>query len=85
MRRNVLTCIENSALAVRLSKLNHVGISFISITGYEVPQIKGNVNSYIVKEQKKAALEVLSLICSGDSSALQVVANQKETVEKIKS
>jgi len=50
MRRNVLTCIENSALATRISKLNHVGISFISITGYEVPQIKGNVNSYIVKE-----------------------------------
>ena len=31
-------------------------------------------------------MEVMSLICSGDfSSALQVIANQKETIEKIKS
>jgi hypothetical protein len=31
-------------------------------------------------------LEIMSLICSGDfSSALKVIANQKETIEKIKS
>jgi hypothetical protein len=38
-----------------------------------------------VKEQKKAALQVMALICSGEfSSVLKVIANQDDTIEKIK-
>jgi hypothetical protein len=34
-------------------------------------QVKGSASAFITKEQKKTALEVMSLICSGDfSSAL---------------
>jgi len=47
MRRNVMTCIENSPLANRLSKTNFLGISFISITGYETSLIKGNPQTFI--------------------------------------
>jgi len=81
-----MTCLENSPLAGRASKVHQLAISYISIAGYDMSQIKGSASSFIAKEQKKAALEVMSLICSGDfSSALQIVANQKETIEKIKS
>lgn len=39
----------------------------------------------IKQEQKKTALEVLSIICSGDfSSILKVIANQQQTIEKMK-
>ena len=47
--------------------------------------MKGDYADFIQREQKKTAMEVMSLICSGNfSSALKVIANQKETIEKIK-
>jgi hypothetical protein len=86
MRRNVLTCLENSPLANRLTKPVQLAINFISVTGYDLTQVRGNYAHYIQREQKKTAMEVMSLICSGNfSSALKVIANQKETIEKIKS
>jgi len=44
-----------------------------------------NMQKYVLKQQKKSALEIMSIICSGDfSSVMQVIANQEETIEKIK-
>ena len=86
IRRNVLTCLENSPTAARLEKPQTLGINYISITGWDLPKFSSNVSEYILREQKKTALEVMSTICSGEfSSALEVIANQPETIEKIKS
>lgn len=52
--------------------------------GYDLTKI-GEFLSYIKQEQKKTALEVLSIICSGDfANILKVIANQEQTIEKMK-
>lgn len=85
MRRNVVSCIENSPLAAKLNKPQVLSINYISISGYDLTQVKSSSTNFIVKEQKKAALQVMSLICSGEfSSVLKVIANQHDTIEKIK-
>ena len=55
-RRNVMTCIENSPLAARLTKPNMLSINYISLHGYDLNTVKSSATSFIVKEQKKAAL-----------------------------
>ena len=50
MRRNVMTCLENSPLATRLNKQQQLAINFISISGYDMSQVKGSPSSYIAKE-----------------------------------
>jgi hypothetical protein len=63
-----------------------LGINYISLQGYDMTTIKANPNDFIIKEQKKTALEVMSLICSSEfSNVLKVVANQEDTIQKIKS
>jgi hypothetical protein len=85
MRRNTFACIENSPLASRLQKPMQLAINFISIQGYSVDALKTNAQNFIIKEQKKAALTVMSMICSGEfSNVLKVIANQAETIQKIK-
>jgi len=62
-----------------------MALNFISVTGYKAENM-GGVSTYMKSEQKKTALEVMSLICAGNfSSALKVIANQDETIDKIKS
>lgn len=52
--------------------------------GYELNKV-GDYVDFIKQEQKKTALEVLSIICSGDfSTILKVIANQEQTIDKIK-
>jgi hypothetical protein len=76
MRRHILTCLENSPLASKFTKQAAYGINYISLLGYDLTKI-GDYVSYIKQEQKKTALEVLSIICSGDfSNILKVIANQ---------
>ena len=85
MRRNVLTCLENSPLAPRILKPQSLCINYISVTGYDVSKAKGKYSSMVVKGQKQTAMDVMSLVCSGEfSSALKVIANQRETIDKIK-
>lgn len=50
MRRNVLTCLENSPLANRLNKPIQLGINFISISGYDLTQVKGDYAEFIQRE-----------------------------------
>lgn len=76
MRRNVLTCLENSPLATRILKPVSLSINYISITGYNLNQLKGKYADQINKSQKKTAMEMMSLVCQGEfSSALKVIAN----------
>ena len=85
MRRNVLTCLENSPLAPRILKPQSLCINYISVTGYDYNKVKGKYSDLVVKGQKQTATNVMSLVCSGEfSSALKVIANQKETIDKIK-
>lgn len=60
MRRNVFTCIENSPLAARLQKTQMLSINYISMSGYDLTQIKSSSSAFIAKEQKKSALQVMS-------------------------
>ena len=86
MRRNQMACLENSPLANRFDKTHHFGINYISMPGYDTTQIKQSAPSFILKEQKKAAISVMTQLCSGDfKQVLQVIANQAETIAKIKS
>lgn len=85
MRRNTFSCIENSPLAPRLQKPMQLAINFISMQGYSMDSVKSSSQNFIIKEQKKAALQVMSMICSGEfSNVLKVIANQAETIQKIK-
>src|SRR3569833_12697 len=84
MRRYVLTCLENSPLSTKFTKQVAFGINFISILGFDLTRV-GEYISQIKQEQKKTALEVLSIICSGDfQQILKVIANQQKTIEKMK-
>lgn len=84
MRRHVLTCLENSPLATKFTKQPAFAINYISILGFDLSKV-GDFLPYLKQEQKKTALEILSIICSGDfSSILKVIANQEKTIEKIK-
>jgi hypothetical protein len=65
MRRFALTCLENSPLSIKFTKQIAFGINYISILGFEVSKA-GEYIENIKQEQKKNALEVLSIICSGD-------------------
>ena len=65
MRRHILTCLENSPLSNKFSKQAAFAINYISLLGVDLPKI-GEFVSHIKQEQKKTALEVLSIICSGD-------------------
>jgi hypothetical protein len=90
MRRHVLTCLENSPVSARQTKVPAFAINYISLLGYKLPESSQNLSkktsSYIVSEQKKTALEVLSMICSGNfTSLIRVIANQERTISKIKS
>jgi hypothetical protein len=49
MRRNVLTCLENSPLAPRILKPQSLCINYISVTGYDVSKVKGRYASMVVK------------------------------------
>ena len=85
MRRNVLTCLENSPLANRIQKAQTLSINYISVTGYSLKSVQGKYADLINKNQKKTAMEMMSYVCQGEfSSALKVIANQKETIDKIK-
>lgn len=76
VRKNVVTCVENSMLSTRFEKRLCMALNFISITGYKAEGMSG-YGQYMKGEQKKTALEVMSLICAGNfSSALKVIANQ---------
>ena len=76
MRRHILTCVENSPLSTKFTKTACLGINFISLLGFDLSKT-GNYLNHLVQEQKKTAVEVLSLICSGDfSNILEVIANQ---------
>ena len=71
----MLTCLENSPLATKFTKTPAFGINYISLLGFDLSKI-GEYLTYIRQEQKKTALEVLSIICSGDfQNILQVIAN----------
>jgi hypothetical protein len=84
MRRHVLTCLENSPLSTKFTKQPAFGINYISLLGFDMTKV-GEYLGYIRQEQKKTALEVLSIICSGDfASILKVIANQEQTIEKMK-
>jgi hypothetical protein len=50
MRRNTFSCIENSPLANRLAKPHVLGISYISMQGYDLTQVKSSATDFIVKE-----------------------------------
>jgi hypothetical protein len=84
LRRHLVSCLENSPNSTKFNKQPAFGINYISLLGFELSKI-GEYLSYIKQEQKKTALEVLSIICSGDfSNILKVIANQSQTIEKIK-
>ena len=75
MRRHVLSCVENSPLATKFTKPPAFGINYISLLGFDMSKT-GDIIPIIKSEQKRTALEVLSIICSGDfSSILKVIAN----------
>jgi hypothetical protein len=89
MRRHVLTCLENSPLSTKFTKQAAFAINYISLLGFDLSkqpwQGDQSLARQIRQDQKKTALEALSLICSGDfSSILKVIANQPDTVEKLK-
>ena len=85
MRRNALTCLENSPLATRILKPQTLSINYISVTGYNLNNVKGKYADLVNKGQKKSAMEIMSFVCQGEfSSALKVLSNQKETIDKIK-
>jgi hypothetical protein len=67
MRRSIFTCLENSPSASKFQKQQAVSINYISLLGYELSKV-GEHLTFIKQEQKKTALEVLSLICQGDFS-----------------
>eukprot|EP00347_Sterkiella_histriomuscorum_P017580 403348792 len=84
MRRNILTCLENSPLSTKFTKPVAFGINYISLLGYDLTKV-GDYLTHLKQEQKKTALEVLSIICSGDfKSILKVIAQQPKTIEKMK-
>jgi hypothetical protein len=60
MRRNVVSCIENSPIAAKLSKPQMLSINYISIAGYDLSQVKQSPINFVIKEQKKAALQVMA-------------------------
>lgn len=85
MRRNALTCLENSPLATRILKPQSLSINYISVTGYNLNNVKGKYADLVNRGQKKSAMEIMSFVCQGEfSSALKVISNQKETIDKIK-
>lgn len=85
MRRHILTCLENSPLAIKFTKQPALGVNYISILGFDMSKMGSDFINTIKQEQRKTALEVLSIICSGDfSSILKVIANQQQTIEKMK-
>jgi len=60
-------------------------VHFISITGYNYSLTSGSYHKLILREQKKTATEAMAQICQGDfSQSLKIIANQYETVAKIK-
>lgn len=80
-----MVCVENSPLVKTINKNKMFAISYISITGFNLTKTVGNYSKLILQEQKKTATEVMAQICSGEfSSVLQVIANQEETINKIK-
>jgi len=55
-----------------------MALNYISITGYKADSGMSGYAQHMKGEQKKTALEVMSLICAGNfSSALKVIANQQ--------
>jgi hypothetical protein len=80
-----MSCLENSPLANRIGKKQTFSINYISVTGQRMDKMTADMQKYVLKLQKKSALEIMSIICSGDfASVLKVIANQKETIDKIK-
>lgn len=63
MRRNVMTCLENSPLSTRIQKPQSLSINYISITGYNLKQAKGKYADLVNKSQKKTAMEMMSHVC----------------------
>ena len=49
MRRNVLTCLENSPLANRIQKAQTLSINYISVTGYSLKSVQGKYADLINK------------------------------------
>ena len=84
MRRTILSCLENSPLASKFQKQLMMSINFISLLGYDITKV-GNYQRHLKQEQKKTALEVLSLLCSGEfKSILKVISQQPQTILKLK-
>lgn len=81
-----MTCLENSPLAVWVGKKNHgFALHYITLTGYDCSKTAGSYHKMILRDLKKTATEAMAQICSGDfSSSLKVIANQHETITKIK-
>ena len=71
-------------MTIKFNKTLTLCINYISLLGFDMSKSSDHVG-YIKQEQKKSALEVLSIICSGDfQQILKVIANQKQTIEKMK-
>jgi hypothetical protein len=76
MRRNVKTCIEGSKLSEKIENDKTLGIQSISLTGYDLEKLNTHPINIVLKEQKKAALIVMSKVCSEDfSSVSSAIAN----------
>ena len=75
-RRNVVSCLENGLLGPKMAKRKTFAINYISVSGLNLQRNQNNMKSFVLKQQKKSALEVMSLICSGDfASVLKIIAN----------
>lgn len=81
----MLTSLELGPLSTRIMKPVSLSINFISISGYFLKTARGKYADLVSKSQQKTAMEIMSLVCQGEfSSALKVISNQKETIDKIK-
>lgn len=90
MRRQVISCVENSPLVNRFTKPPAFAINFISVLGYAFDETTSKVlkraQNHVQAEQEKMGLEILAGICSGNfPSVLGIIANEKRSVEKIRS
>jgi hypothetical protein len=85
-RRNVFSCLENAPLSNRINKKQMFSLNFVSINGMRQENNNSSkMQKYVLNQQKKSALEIMAVICSGEfSSVLEIIANQEETIEKIK-
>jgi hypothetical protein len=53
-----------------------LSVNFISIPGYDMNTNKSSALQFIIKEQKKAALQLMSTVCGSQfSGVLKTVAN----------